>query len=249
MTAMLEVKGLMVYYENALALNNLSLEVKDEEIVGVLGSNSAGKSTLMYTLSGLIFRLKEIEDRSGGVRIEVLGQIRFEGEDITHMSATERVKRGIVSTRERHPIFKDLNVVENLKVASYIHRKTTTEDFEHIFIIFPALKKMEGRRAGLMSGGEQQMLSIGMALMAKPRLLLLDEPLLGLSPILQVELVRAIKRTRETGVTVLVTEQFARPLIPIIDRGYVIENGMLILSGTGSDLAVNPEVKAAYFGV
>jgi branched-chain amino acid transport system ATP-binding protein len=248
-TAMIEVKGLMVYYENAIAINNLSIEVKEGEIVGVLGSNSAGKSTLMYTLSGLIFRLKEIEDRSGGVRIEVLGQIKFEGEDITYKSATDRVKRGIVSTRERHPIFKDLNVVENLKVASYIHRKTATEDFEHIFIIFPALKKMEGRRAGLMSGGEQQMLSIGMALMAKPRLLLLDEPLLGLSPILQVELVRAINRTRETGVTVLVTEQFARPLIPIIDRGYVIENGMLVLSGTGSELAVNPEVKAAYFGL
>lgn len=249
MTAILEVKGLMVYYENAIALNNLNLEVKDKEIVGVLGSNSAGKSTLMYTLSGLIFRLKEIEDRIGGVRIEVLGQIRFQGEDITHESATERAKRGIISTRERHPIFKDLNVVENLRVASYIRRKTTHEDIERIFVIFPALSKMNKRRAGLMSGGEQQMLSIGMALMAKPRLLLLDEPLLGLSPVLQVELVQAINRTREADVTVLVTEQFARPLLPIIDRGYVIENGMLVLSGTGSELAVNPEVKAAYFGV
>lgn len=247
--AMLEVKGLMVYYENSLALNNLSLEVKDGEIVGVLGSNSAGKSTLMYTLSGLIFRLKEIEDRSGGVRIEVFGQILFEGEDITYASVTDRVKRGVVSTIERHPIFKDLNVMENLKVASYIHKRTTNEEFEHIFTIFPALKKLQKRKAGLMSGGEQQMLSIGMALMAKPRLLLLDEPLLGLSPILQVELVKAINRTRTDGVTVLVTEQFARPLLPIIDRGYVIENGMLVLSGTGSELAVNPEVKAAYFGV
>lgn len=249
MDAMLEVKGLMVYYENSLALNNLSLEVREGEIVGVLGSNSAGKSTLMYTLSGLIFRLKEIEDRSGGVRIEVFGQIVFEGRDITYTGVTERVNRGIVSTIERHPIFKDLNVMENLKVASYIHKKTTNKDFEPIFTIFPALKKLEKRKAGLMSGGEQQMLSIGMALMAKPRLLLLDEPLLGLSPILQVELVKAISNTRTAGVTVLVTEQFARPLLPIIDRGYVIENGMLVLSGTGCELAVNPEVKAAYFGV
>jgi len=118
-----------------------------------------------------------------------------------------------------------------------------------VFRVFPALKEVGKRKAGLLSGGEQQMLSIGMALMAKPHLLLLDEPLLGLSPILQVELVKAIKRTRDAGITVLVSEQFARPLLPIIDRGYVIENGILIISGTGRELSGNPEVRAAYFGV
>lgn len=249
MAPMLEIRNLMVFYENSLALNNLSLEVNEGEIVGILGSNSAGKSTLMYTLSGLIFRLKEVEERKGGVRIEVLGEVKFESEDILHLSAPERVKRGIVLTRERHPVFRDFNVLENLKVATYTTKKSTRDDIGRVFKIFPALEKLKSRKAGLLSGGEQQMLSISMALMAKPRLLLLDEPLLGLSPILQVELVRAIKRTRDEGVTMLVSEQFARPLLPVIDRGYVVENGMLVLSGTGQELLQNPEVKAAYFGV
>jgi len=247
--AILNVRELMVYYENAIALNNLSIEVNPGEVVGVLGSNSAGKTTLMNTLSGLIYRVKEIEERSGGVRIEVRGSIEFEGTDITLETATSRVKKGIVLTRERHPIFRDFSVMENLKVSSYINKRALKEDFERVFAIFPALKKLQKRKAGLMSGGEQQMLCIGMALMVRPRLLLLDEPLLGLSPLLQVELVQAISRTRDLGVTMLVTEQFARPLLPIIDRGYVIENGMMVLSGKGKDLFNNPEVKAAYFGV
>jgi len=247
--AILNVRELMVYYENAIALNNLSIEVGAGEIVGVLGSNSAGKTTLMNTLSGLIYRIKEIEERSGGVRIEVRGSIEFDGNDITRETATERVKKGIVLTRERHPIFRDFSVMENLQVSSYIHKRALKEDFERVFAIFPTLKKLEKRKAGLMSGGEQQMLCIGMALMVRPRLLLLDEPLLGLSPLLQVELVQAISKTRDLGVTVLVTEQFARPLLPIIDRGYVIENGMMVLSGKGRELFDNPEVKAAYFGV
>ena len=247
--AILNVSELMVYYENAIALNNLSIEVNPGEIVGVLGSNSAGKTTLMNTLSGLIYRVKEIEERSGGVRIEVRGKIEFEGNDITIETATDRVKKGIVLTRERHPIFRDFSVMENLQVSSYINKRVVKEDFERVFDIFPALKKLQKRKAGLMSGGEQQMLCIGMALMVRPRLLLLDEPLLGLSPLLQVELVQAISRTRDLGVTMLVTEQFARPLLPIIDRGYVIENGMMVLSGKGRDLFDNPEVKAAYFGV
>lgn len=245
----LDVSELMVYYENSIALNNLSIEVNQGEIVGVLGSNSAGKTTLMNTLSGLIFRIKEIEERGGGVRIEVRGRIMFLGKDITHEKSTERVKQGIVLTRERHPVFKDLNVMENLKVSSYIYKRVLREDFERVFTTFPILRKLEKRRAGLMSGGEQQMLCIGMALMVRPRLLLLDEPLLGLSPLLQMELVQAIRRTRDLGVTVLVAEQFARPLLPIIDHGYVIENGMLVLSGKGRELSDNPEVKAAYFGV
>lgn len=246
---MLDIKGLMVYYENALAVNNVTLNVCKGEIVGVLGSNSAGKSTLMYSLSGLIYRIKEIEDRSGGVRVSVYGKIEYEGIDVTAETATQRVKRGIVLTRERHPIFKDFNVRENLQVSAYTQKKTSKADFERVYSIFPHLKDIEKRKAGLMSGGEQQALCMGMALMAKPRLMLLDEPLLGLSPILQVELVHAIKRTRDVGVTVLVTEQFARPLLPIIDRGYVIENGIMITSGTGRELSENPEVKAAYFGM
>ena len=247
---MLEIKNLMVFFENALAINDLSLEVRKEEIVGVLGSNSAGKTTLMNTLSGLIMDIKKKEDRRGGERITLLGEIRFEGEDITNTEPDERVKKGIVLSRERHPIFPDSSVEENLKIATYLRKDSgIKKSFDFIYTIFFHLKEIRKRKAGFCSGGEQQMLSIGMALMTKPRLLLMDEPLLGLSPFLQKDLIRAIKQIQGEGVTLLVTEQFARPLLPIIDRGYVIENGILVLFGTGKELMDNPEVKAAYFGV
>lgn len=247
---MLEVRNLMVFFENALAINDLSLEVHRGEIVGVLGSNSAGKTTLMNTLSGLIIDMKKKEDRRGGERITLLGEIRYEGEAITHIEPYERVKRGIVLSRERHPIFPDSSVEENLKIASVLRRdREVQKRMDFVYQIFSHLREIRKRKAGFCSGGEQQMLSIGMALMTKPRLLLMDEPLLGLSPILQKDLIRATKQIRKEGVTVLVTEQFARPLLPAIDRGYVIENGILILFGTGRELMENPEVKAAYFGV
>jgi branched-chain amino acid transport system ATP-binding protein len=247
---MLEVKNLMVFFENALAINDLSLEVRKEEIVGVLGSNSAGKTTLMNTISGLIMDIKKKEDRRGGERITMLGEIKFEGEDITNTEPDERVKKGIVLSRERHPIFPDSSVEENLRIATYLRKDSEVKkSFDSVYTIFFHLKEIRKRKAGFCSGGEQQMLTIGMALMTKPRLLLMDEPLLGLSPILQKDLTRAIKQIRGEGVTLLVTEQFARPLLPIIDRGYVIENGILVLFGTGKELMENPEVKAAYFGV
>ncbi len=247
---MLEIKNLMVFFENALAINDLSLEVHRGKIVGVLGSNSAGKTTLMNTISGLIIDMKKKEDRKGGERITVLGEIRFEGEDITDTKPSERVKKGIVLSRERHPVFPDSTVEENLKIATYLRKDPQIKkSFEFVYTVFPRLKELRKRKAGFCSGGEQQMLAIGMALMTKPRLLLMDEPLLGLSPAMQQDLIRAIKEIREEGVTILVTEQFARPLLPIIDRGYVIENGTLILTGTGKELMDNPEVKAAYFGL
>lgn len=247
---MLEVKNLMVFFENALAINDLSLEVHQGEIVGVLGSNSAGKTTLMNTLSGLIIDMKKKEDRKGGERITLLGEIRYEGQEITLIEPYERVKRGIVLSRERHPIFPDSSVEENLKIASVLRKdQEIRKSMDFVYQIFSHLKEIRKRKAGFCSGGEQQMLSIGMALMTKPRLLLMDEPLLGLSPILQKDLIRATKQIRKEGVTILVTEQFARPLLPAIDRGYVIENGILILFGTGRELMENPEVKAAYFGV
>jgi branched-chain amino acid transport system ATP-binding protein len=241
----------MVFFENALAINDLSLEVKEGEIVGVLGSNSAGKTTLMNTISGLIIDMKVKEDRRGGERITVLGEVKFQGENITTMMPSKRVKRGIVLARERHPVFPDSDVVENLKIAGYLRKGSDIrETIDFVFDIFPPLKELKGRRAGLLSGGEQQMLIIGMALVAGPRLLLLDEPLLGLAPALQVDLMRAVRAIREQrGVTIVVTEQFARPLLPIIDRGYVIANGTYVMAGTSQELMDNPEVMAAYFGV
>jgi branched-chain amino acid transport system ATP-binding protein len=247
---MLEIKNLMVFFENSLAINDLSLEVHKEEVVGVLGSNSAGKTTLMNTISGLMIDIKRKEDRKGGERITILGEIRFEGKDIMNAPPDQRVKKGIVLSRERHPIFPDSTIEENLRIAAYLRRdKQTKKAFESVYSIFFHLRDIRKRKAGFCSGGEQQMLAIGMTLMTQPRLLLMDEPLLGLSPLLQKDLTRAIKQIRGEGVTLLVTEQFARPLLPIIDRGYVIENGTLILFGTGQELMDNPEVKAAYFGI
>ncbi len=247
---MLEVKNLLVFFENSLAINDISLDIQKGEIVGVLGSNSAGKTTLMNTISGLMIDIKRKEDRRGGERITILGEVKFEGEDITKTEPDERVKKGIVLSRERHPIFPDSSVEENLRIAAYLRRDSgTKKTFDFVYSVFFHLKEINKRKAGFCSGGEQQMLAIGMALMTNPRLLLMDEPLLGLSPVLQRDLRRAIKQIRGEGVTIFVTEQFARPLLPIIDRGYVIENGIMVLFGTGQELMNNPEVKAAYFGV
>jgi len=243
-------KNLMVFYENALALNDLNLEVKAGEIVGVFGSNSAGKSTLMNMISGLLIHLRWKEKRKGGERITVLGELKFEGEDILDTPPNYRVTRGIVLCRERHPIFRESNVLENLKIGGYLHKRSEVEEkIELVFDLLPALKKLKGTRAGMLSGGEQQMLAIGMTLVASPRLLLMDEPLLGLSPVMQEEVVRVLKKILQGGITILLTEQYAKPIMPIIDRGYIVENGTLVFAGTRDELNENPEVKSAYLGM
>jgi branched-chain amino acid transport system ATP-binding protein len=248
---MLRVDELMVFYENAIAINELSIEVNEGEIVGIIGSNSAGKTTLMNTISGLLLDTKLKEQRKGGERITIYGRLSFFGKDITNTWADERVKMGIVLSRERHPVFVESDVEENLKIAAYLMpRKETKGMIAEMYQIFPALVPLRKRKAGFLSGGEQQMLAIGMSLMARPKLMLLDEPLLGLAPTIQVKLIESIVNIRkEVGVTILICEQFARPVLPIIDRGYVLENGMLTLHGTGKELYNNSEIKAAYFGV
>jgi branched-chain amino acid transport system ATP-binding protein len=248
---MLNVSNLMVFYENALALNDFSMAVEPGSIIAVIGSNSAGKTTLMNTVSGLILDTKIKEQRKGGERITLYGTLELDGEDITNLEPNERVKMGMVLCRERHPIFPESDVVENLKIGGYLRKRSEVrEAIDYVFELFPTLVRLKSRKGGFLSGGEQQMLTIGMALMVKPRLLLLDEPLLGLSPMMQKTLVNAIKKIRaETGLTIVITEQFARPILPMIDYGYIIENGMLIMQGSGADLMENPEVKGAYFGV
>ncbi|HTO97527.1 MAG TPA: ATP-binding cassette domain-containing protein [Myxococcales bacterium] len=247
---MLEARDLMVFYENALAINDLSLSVERGEVVGVFGSNSAGKTTLLNTLAGLTLHLAERERRKGGMRITLQGRVAFEGVTIDSLPPRARVERGIVLCRERHPVLRDLTVEENLWLGGYLRppeeaKKGIAEAYE----LFPPLSRAKRRKAGLLSGGEQEMLCIGMALAARPRLLLLDEPLLGLSPQAQHEVVLGAKEINRRGVTLLIAEQYARPLAPIIDRAYVIENGSLVVAGTGAELMDNPEVRSAYFGV
>ena len=248
---MLKVKNLMVFFENALAINDLSMVVNQGEIVGVIGSNSAGKTTLMNSLSGLIIDMRIKEKRRGGERITVYGDIVYNNEDITETKPSERVKKGIVLCRERHPVFPESSVLENLKIAGYLKKRSEVREvIDYVFALFPALVSLKSRKAGFLSGGEQQMLAIGMALVVRPKLLLLDEPLLGLSPMMQQTVMEAVVSLREkSGITVLLSEQFARPVLPLIERGYVVENGMLALYGTGKELMDNPEIKSAYFGI
>lgn len=248
---MLNASNLTVFFENAIAINDLSIDVNKGEIIGIIGPNSAGKTTLMNVLSGLIIDTQIKEKRKGGERITLYGTITFNNKDITNVPAPGRAKDGIVLCRERHPIFPESSVNENLKMAGYLRtRKEIKEKMHYVYDVFPALVALKHRKAGFLSGGEQQMLAIGMALIVGPTLLLLDEPLLGLSPVMQKTVMNAIvSLNKKTKITVVLSEQFARPVLPVIDRGYVIENGMLALVGTGQELMNNPEIQSAYLGI
>ncbi|MCX8117676.1 MAG: ATP-binding cassette domain-containing protein [Desulfobacterota bacterium] len=248
---MLDVRNLMVFYENALAINNINLKCEAAKVTGIFGANSAGKSTLMYTISGIILDVKKKEEMRGGERITLLGNILFEGADITWMKPSERAKRGIILCPERRRIFAESTALENLKIGAYLASKTQArKTLEYVFSIFPPLVKLKRREGGFLSGGEQQMLAIGRALMAQPKLLLLDEPLLGLSPLMEVMLARAIHDINvQTGITILISEQYARPVLPIVHYGYILENGGAVLEGSSKDLMENPDVKSAYFGI
>ncbi len=232
---MLEFKNVSTYYGKIQALHDVSLQVNQGEIVTLIGANGAGKTTLLMTLCG------DPKPRDG--------QILFEGEDITPWH-TSRIMRGdIAIVPEGRRIFSRLTVEENLHMgAFFIEKAEQAALLEEVYILFPRLRERMHQRAGTMSGGEQQMLAIGRALMSKPRLLLLDEPSLGLAPIIIQQIFDIIQQLRERGMTIFLVEQNANQALKLADRGYVLETGRVVLSGSGADLLADPAVRQAYLG-
>ncbi|HEX6869912.1 MAG TPA: ABC transporter ATP-binding protein [Micromonosporaceae bacterium] len=233
---MLRLDDIHVYYGNIAAVKGVSLEVNEGEIVTLLGSNGAGKSTTLRTISGLL------RPRTGGVY--------FEGTRLSGVPAHEVVGRGIAQSPEGRRIFPRLTVSENLDLGAFLRRDKAGvgEDKEKVLELFPRLRERITQKAGTMSGGEQQMLAVARALMAKPRLLLLDEPSMGLAPVLVDLIFDTISRIREQGTTVLLVEQNALAALRVADRAYVLESGAIKLAGTAAQLANDPEVVKAYLG-
>jgi branched-chain amino acid transport system ATP-binding protein len=231
---LLRVEALSVAYGAILALREVDFEVRSGEIVTLIGSNGAGKSTLMRTVSGLL------RPRAG--------RIWFEGTDITGERADRRVARGISQVPEGRRIFANLTVRENLQMGAYLRRAGDGDAFERALTLFPRLRERLGQSAGTLSGGEQQMLAIGRALMAQPRLLLLDEPSLGLAPLLVQQIFAIIREINVQGTTVVLVEQNARQALRVAKRAYVLETGAVTLAGAAPDLARDERVRRAYLG-
>jgi branched-chain amino acid transport system ATP-binding protein len=235
-TPMLQLDAIQVFYGNIAALKGLTLEVNAGEIVTLLGSNGAGKSTTLRTISGLLRPRK--------------GAVVFQGRRIDGVPAHEVVALGVAQSPEGRRIFPRLSVAENLELGAFLRRDKAkvTADRENVLDLFPRLRERIGQKAGTMSGGEQQMLAVGRALMARPKLLLLDEPSMGLAPVLVDLIFDTISRIREQGTTVLLVEQNALAALRVADRAYVLESGSLKLAGPAADLAQNPEIVKAYLG-
>ena len=232
---MLDIEDVHTYYGQIHALRGISLRVGQGEVVTLIGANGAGKTTTLKTISGLLHARQ--------------GTVRFEGDDITKVEAHKLVERGIGHAPEGRRIFSRLTVLENLQMGAFSRPKANIQpDVDRVFALFPRLKERTGQLGGTLSGGEQQMLAIGRALMSEPRMLLLDEPSLGLAPILVAQVFETIKEINTQGTTVLLVEQNALQALSIADRGYVLQTGEVVLSGTGEELRQNETVRKAYLG-
>ncbi len=231
---MLKVEDMHVYYGAIHAVKGVSFTVGEGEIVALIGANGAGKSTILKTVSGLM------HPRSGS--------ITFCGEDITHQDAYKLLRHGLAHVPEGRRIFQQMTVQENLEMGAYINKGASEKDLEMVFDYFPRLKERRKQIAGTLSGGEQQMLAMSRALMSHPKLMMLDEPSMGLAPLLVDQIFAIIKELHRSGTTILLVEQNARKALQVADRAYVLETGSITLSGTGQELASSDEVRKAYLG-
>ena len=232
---MLKVDNINVFYGNIHAVKDISFEVKEGEIVTLIGANGAGKSTTLQTVSGLL------RSRTGS--------IQFCGENISNVPSHKIVEKGLAQVPEGRRIFLQMSVEENLEMGAYTQSSSGVEaDLEKVYAQFPRLKERRRQIAGTLSGGEQQMLAIGRALMSHPKLLMLDEPSMGLAPILVEQIFDIIRKLHKEGTTILLVEQNAQMALSVADRAYVMETGKITLSGTGAELAASDEVKKAYLG-
>ena len=231
---LLEVKTIKVFYGKAIALNGLSLSIDEKELVGVVGPNGAGKSTLLRAISAMV---------------PVEGQILFREERIDRHPPHEIVRKGIIHCPERRQLFVDFTVVENLEMGSFLNkdRGKVKEDLNYVYGLFPVLQERKNQLAGTLSGGEQQMLAIGRALMSSPKLLMLDEPSMGLSPLMKSVLIEGVKSIWKNGLTLLIVEQDASLALDLTERVYILEHGRVGLEGKSKDLKNNEEVKRVYF--
>ncbi|PLS18453.1 ABC transporter ATP-binding protein [Bacillus sp. M6-12] len=233
---MLKVENINVFYGNIQAIRDVSIEVNEGEIVTLIGANGAGKSTLLKTVSGLL-KPKQ-------------GQILYEGKSINGKPAQSIVKQGISHVPEGRRIFANMSVEENLELGAFLRKDKAgiREDMEKVYELFPRMRERLKQQAGTLSGGEQQMLAMGRALMARPRLLLLDEPSMGLAPLLVKTIFRIIEEINKTGTTILLVEQNANLALSIAHRAYVVETGRIVLSGSAEELTASEQVKMAYLG-
>lgn len=236
MSRLLDIKNLAVSYGAVNALKQVSLHVDTNEIVTIIGGNGAGKSTMMRALSGIE---------------KATGDIAFAGQDLGGISAHKRVGLGIAHVPEGRQVFPDQTVHDNLMLGAFLRKESPAElaaEIERCFAMFPRLKERRGQYAGTLSGGEQQMLAICRALMSKPRILMLDEPSLGLAPLIVAEIFKIIKSLKERGMTILLVEQMANQALAISDRAYVLEVGSIVMEGTGQELLASERVREAYLG-
>ena len=231
---MIEIKNCSKAFGKIQAVNKVTMDIGGREVFGLIGSNGAGKSSTLRTISGLV-------KPSGG-------KITFRGEDITGKDPTQIVTQGVTLVPEGRRIFPDMTVLENLKIGAYLRKDDLSEDLEWVYSLFPRLKERSWQAGGTLSGGEQQMLAVGRALMSRPKLLMMDEPSLGLAPLVVRDIFSIIQEINKQGVTILLIEQNANMALKIADVGYVLETGRITLTGSGEELLTNDAVRAAYLG-